>query len=121
MAINVGRAPSDRRLVEALVGTIQSVFPSVYVMDLPNSFNSIVFATRQPTRAENLQANFTSLVQLPQTPSLLLDSMAITLTNMQPTPESTIVYTDDLTSIEWLTNDLVMNFFVSGDMEGMQQ
>lgn len=121
MAINVGRAPSDRRLVGALVGTIQSVFPSVYVMDLPNSFNSIVFATRQPTRAENLQANFTSLVQLPQTPSLLLDSMAITLTNMQPTPESTIVYTDDLTSIEWLTNDLVMNFFVSGDMEGMQQ
>jgi spermidine synthase len=120
MAINVGRAPSDRRLVEALVGTIQSVFPSVYVMDLPNSFNSIVFATRQPTHAENLQQNFIALVQQAQTPALLLDTMAITLTNLQPTPHSDIVYTDDLTSIEWLTNDLVMDFFTSTEMEGMQ-
>ncbi len=120
MAINVGRAPSDRRLIEALVGTIHSVFPSVYVMDLPNSFNSIVFATRQPTQVEYLQQNFVSLVQLPQTPALLLDTMAITLTNLQPTPISDTIYTDDLTSIEWLTNDLVMDFFMGSDLEGMQ-
>lgn len=120
MAINVGRAPSDRRLIEALVGTIHSVFPSVYVMDLPNSFNSIVFATRQPTQVEYLQQNFISLVQLPQTPALLLDTMAITLTNLQPTPKSDTIYTDDLTSIEWLTNDLVMDFFMGSDLEGMQ-
>jgi spermidine synthase len=120
MAINVGRAPSDRRLIEALVGTIKSVFPSVYVMDLPNSFNSIVFASRQPTGVENLQQNFAALVQQPQTPALLLDTMAITLTNLQPTPQSDTVFTDDLTSIEWLTNDLVMDFFTSSEMEGIQ-
>lgn len=121
MAINVGRAESDRRLIDALVGTIQSVFPSVYVMDLPNSFNSIVFATRQPTRPENLQENFLALSKQTQTPSLLLDTMAITVTNLQPTPVSKTVYTDDLTSIEWLTNDLVMNFFMTGEMEGLEQ
>ncbi len=121
MAINVGRAPDDRRLVDALVGTIRSVFPSVYVMDLPNSFNSIVFATRQPTQAENLQENFSALVLQPQTPGLLVDTMAITMTNMQPTPDSKTVFTDDLTSIEWLTNDLVMSYFIGGDLEGLQQ
>ena len=89
-------------------------------MDLPNSFNSIVFATRQPTQVEYLQQNFVSLVQLPQTPALLLDTMAITLTNLQPTPISDTIYTDDLTSIEWLTNDLVMDFFMGSDLEGMQ-
>ncbi|GAP15090.1 spermidine synthase [Longilinea arvoryzae] len=121
MAINVGRAPNDRRLVNALVGTIRSVFPSVYVMDLPNSFNSIVFATRQPTQAANLQANFSALVQQPQTPTLLVDTMAITVANLQPTPDSKNVFTDDLTSIEWLTNDLVMSYFIGGDLEGLQQ
>lgn len=120
MAINVGRSPNDRRLIEALVGTIRSVFPSVYVMDLPDSFNSIVFATRQPTRVENLAENFAALLQQPQTPALLMDTMAITLTNLQPTPDSNIVYTDDLTSIEWLTNDLVMDFLLGGELEGMQ-
>lgn len=121
MAINVGRAENDRRLVDALVGTIKSVFPSVYVMDLPNSFNSIVFATHQPTQVENLQENFKALVQQPQTPDLLLDTMAVTLTNLQPTPDSSTVYTDDRTAIEWLTNDLVLSFFTGGDLKGLEQ
>jgi spermidine synthase len=43
MVINVGRAPGDRRLVDGLASTIQAVFPSVYVMDVPNSFNSIIY------------------------------------------------------------------------------
>ena len=67
-----------------------------------------------------MQQNFAALVQQPQTPALLLDTMAITLTNLQPTPQSDTVFTDDLTSIEWLTNDLVMDFFTSSEMEGIQ-
>jgi spermidine synthase len=121
MAINVGRTETDRSLIDALVGTISSVFPSVYVMDLPNSFNSIVFATRQVTSVENLQQNFAALAQQSEAPSLLVDSMAITLTNLRPTPLSTTVYTDDQTAIEWLTNNLVMSYFVSGEMESLQQ
>jgi hypothetical protein len=121
MAINVGRTETDRSLIDALVGTISSVFPSVYVMDLPNSFNSIVFGTRQVTSVENLQQNFAALAQQSEAPSLLVDSMAITLTNLRPTPLSTTVYTDDQTAIEWLTNNLVLSYFVSGEMESLQQ
>lgn len=120
MAINVGRTETDRSLIDALSGTISSVFPSVYVMDLPNSFNSIVFATRQATRVENLQENFAALLQQPQTPALLTNTMAITLASMQPTPDSTTVYTDDRTAIEWLTNNLVLSYFVSGEVEVLQ-
>ncbi|MBI4771375.1 MAG: fused MFS/spermidine synthase, partial [Chloroflexi bacterium] len=57
LVINVGRTFTDRRLIEAMVGTLQHVFPSVYVADVPDTFNSIVFATAQPTRASNLKDN----------------------------------------------------------------
>ena len=57
MVINVGQSPSDRSLVEALVGTISMVFPSVYVMDVPDSFNSMIYATAQPTKIQNLYDN----------------------------------------------------------------
>ncbi len=59
MVINVGRAPDDRRLIEALASTIRSVFPSVHVVDIPRTFNSILFATVQPTSAANLRQNLT--------------------------------------------------------------
>jgi spermidine synthase len=60
LVINVGRTPDDRRLVEAMVGTIGAVFPSVHVVDVPNTFNTIVFATVQP-HADNLAGNLASL------------------------------------------------------------
>ena len=58
MVINVGRAPNDRRLVEALSSTILSVFPSVHVVDVPGTFNTIIYATVQPTVDENLILNY---------------------------------------------------------------
>ena len=61
MVINVGRSPADRRLIQHLVGTIRSVFPSVYVMDIPDTFNSIIYATVQPTTIQNLYDNLLSL------------------------------------------------------------
>jgi len=53
LAMNVGRTPEDRSLVNALAVTLQKVFPSVLVMDVPNSFNSIIYATVQETSFDN--------------------------------------------------------------------
>ena len=44
LVINVGRGPTDRRLVDALSATIRSVFPTIYVSDLAGSFFSLLFA-----------------------------------------------------------------------------
>jgi spermidine synthase len=119
VAINVGRSPSDRRLVDGMTGTLHSVFPSVYVMDVPYSFNTIIYATLQPTRLENLYANFEYLKAAGAHP-LLCSSVDITLQNLQPTPDSRTVYTDDLAPIELITNQLVLDFVLSGGVEELK-
>jgi spermidine synthase len=121
MVINVGRSPSDRRLIDGLTGTIRAVFPSVYVMDVPGSFNSILYATRQPTRIENLYANLVALYAQPGVNPLLLRSLERVVVFLQPTPQSTVVYTDDWAPIEWITNDMVLSYVLFGDMDALQE
>ncbi len=114
LVINVGRTFTDRRLIEAMVGTLQSVFPSVYVVDVPDTFNSIVYATVQPTDAANLAANLALMTEA--TPVLLRDAVARAVANLQPTPVSTTVFTDDWAPVEALTNSIVINFVLSGSI-----
>jgi spermidine synthase len=120
VAINVGRAPDDRRLVDGMVGTMKTVFPSVYVMDVPGTFNSIVYATAKPTSLDNLYANLVQLSQQEGVHPLLLEAVQLAVLNMQPTPESETVFTDDLAPIEWITNNMVLKFILFGDKEMLQ-
>jgi len=114
LVINVGRTFTDRRLIDAMAGTLQSVFPSVYVVDVPETFNSIVFATVQTTQAGNLRDN---LAALPAGAPLFLKSVLLrTLQNLQPTPVSTTVFTDDVAPVEQLTNSIVIRFVLSGSV-----
>lgn len=120
LVINIGRSPTDRRLIDDLASTIGSVFPSIYVMDLPGSFNSILFATVQPTRVENFAANYLALQKRAGLNPLLIETMQTTLASLQPPPAKGQVFTDDLDPIEWVTNRLVLDFLFSGDVEKMQ-
>jgi len=121
LAINVGRAPGDRRLIDGLSTTIATVFPSIHIMDIPNTLNSIVYASKQPTSAENLFTNYNSLAACEETHPLLLTAIGSTIINLQPRYESTQVFTDDKAPIEWLTDNLVINFFMHGEMETLQE
>ncbi len=120
LAMNMGRAPDDRRLVDGLVGTIRTIFPSIYVIDVPGTFNSIIYATVQPTAVENLYANYVHLNERGDVHPMLLESIRVALASRQPTPESTVVFTDDLAPIEWITNNMVLRFVLFGDMEVLQ-
>jgi spermidine synthase len=119
VVINVGRTPDDRRLIDAMVGTLSAVFPSVHVVDVPASFNSIVYATVLPTAPGNLIANLDRLAEQGADPRLL-DVLVRTVANLQPTPESSVVFTDDLAPIEQITHALALRFLLTGDM-GMLQ
>ncbi|MBP7692647.1 MAG: fused MFS/spermidine synthase [Anaerolineales bacterium] len=115
LVINVGRTFTDRRLVDALAGTLRAVFPSVHAVDVPNSFNTILYATVQPTRAETLLLN---RARLPAAAHPLLRSVLDRAAqNQQPDPASDIVYTDDWAPIEQVTNALVIDFFLAGQVE----
>jgi len=120
LAMNVGRTPQDRRLIDALVATLQEVFPSVHVMDIPNTFNSMVYATRQPTSFANLQANYERLQGLGGVHPLLLASIERTLDNQRETPSGGLVLSDERAPIEWIINTMVLNFLMSDGVEELQ-
>jgi spermidine synthase len=110
VAINVGRAADDYRIVEALMSTLLEVYPSVHVMEVSNSLNAVVVATVQPSEAQNLVDNLPNLEQDPFLHATALHAMA----NLRPTQPSGIVFTDDRAAIELMTNALVLDFFLSG-------
>lgn len=119
LVINIGRSPLDRTLVNDLGTTISQIFPTIFVMDIPDSYNTILFATKQPGSWENFVINFDYLQEENAHP-LLLQAMTSAIYNRQTTPSRTQVYTDDRTPIEWLTNKIVIDFIISGEMEDLQ-
>ena len=120
IVINIGRAYDDRRLVESLYSTIQTVFPSLYVTDLADSFNSILFATKSETTLQNFLDNYIQLYENPDTPVILLEVMSTTYDGLQETINPGVVFTDDLAPIEEITNSMVLEFIFSGGVETLQ-
>jgi len=120
LVINVGRAPDDRRLIDGLATTISAVFPSVYIMDIPGTFNSMIYATRETTEKKDLNANMIRLSIRQDVNPLLTTTLYKTWLNMQPMPKKTVIFTDDLAPIEWITNNMVLNYVFFGDVENSQ-
>ena len=46
--------------------------------------------------------------------------MQTTFANLKPGYETTQVFTDDRAPIEWIVNDMVVRFALSGQLEGLQ-
>jgi hypothetical protein len=120
LTLNVGSVPGDRRLVDGLATTMATIFPSIYVMDIPGTLNSIIFATKQPTTREDFLTNLGVLAQDPATHPLLISTMTLTYANLQPGYETTTVFTDDRAPIEWIVNDMVIRFILEGGMQYLQ-
>jgi len=120
LTINSASVPGDRRLIDGLATTMATVFPSVHIMDIPGTLNTMIFATKQPTRPEDFAANLVALAQDPNTHPLLLSAMQTTFANLKPGYETTTVFTDDLTPIEWIVNDMVIRFVVGDGVKILQ-
>lgn len=120
VVINVGRSPTDRRLIDGLAATMQTIFPSIYIMDVPGTFNSIIYATVQPSTIENLYGNLLYLYTRYDVHPLLLQAIEVAVANQQPVHPASQVFTDDLAPIEWITNRMVLNFILRGDLEELE-
>ncbi|MBL8078502.1 MAG: fused MFS/spermidine synthase [Anaerolineales bacterium] len=120
LTINVGSVPGDRRLIDGLATTIATIFPSIHIMDIPGSLNTMIFATMQPTTKENFAANLQTFSQDPNIHPLLVTTMTTTYANLKPGYETSTVYTDDLAPIEWIVNNMVVSFVFQGGLEFLQ-
>ena len=120
MLINVVRLQQDRRLVDSLYMTIKQVFPSVFVMDIPQTFNTTLFATKQQTNLSSFFQNLSCLQKKINTPQLLLEVLTFTAENFQNPPTAGIILSDDRAPVELLTNQMILKFLSSGNVDLLQ-
>jgi len=113
VAINVGRTPTDRRLEQALAQTMQQVYPSVYRLDVPDSLNTILIATRQPTTAVSLAQN--ALALDPEQHPILWQVLQDAVNSIKPTQVSDVIFTDDHAPVETIVDDMVLEYLLSGE------
>lgn len=117
VAINTGRTATDYSLVEALSATIQTVFPNVYILDIPSYGsplgNSLVIATKQPTQSENFLTNIAEL----EDPHLKIiierSSLKSRIWEFHP-QEDFIVFTDDKAPVEQVIHNLIIKYLLGG-------
>jgi predicted membrane-bound spermidine synthase len=121
LTINVGSIPGDRRLIDGLATTMASVFPSIHTMDIPGTLNTMIFATKRATSANDFAANIAHLSERPDLNPLLPAAMAVTFANLRPGYATTEVFTDDRAPIEWIVNDMLIRFALGGELEGLRQ
>lgn len=117
VAVNVGRVPEDRRLVEAMTATMQTVFPTVHAIDVPGSLNTILVATVQATATDNLLENWQ---QLPaDTDPLLARALEAASANLAPPAASDIVFTDQRAPVETIVDSLVLRYLLEEGAAGL--
>lgn len=117
MAINVGRVPDDRRLIDAVGATLLAVFPTVHAIDVPGTLNTILVATKQPTTAGDLYANLAGLEA--GADPLLQDALATAAANLAPLGSGGSVMTDDLAPIEFISDSIVIRYLLEAGPSGL--
>ena len=118
--INVARIFEERGLLNSLYSTVNSVFPSTYIIDLPDTFNSIIFATKSPTSEKNLIENYLNLQSTPDIHPLVFSALETTILNAKPSPQDGVIFTDDRAPVEWVTNEMILNFLFKEGIEVLQ-
>jgi spermidine synthase len=120
LTLNSASVPGDRRLINGLATTMGTIFPSIYTVDIPGSLNTMIFATKQTTTPESFAANLVALAQDSAIHPLLINTMQTTFANLRTGYETTTVFTDDHAPIEWIVNDMVIRFILSGGTQYLQ-
>jgi predicted membrane-bound spermidine synthase len=120
LVINVARIFEERGLLNSLYMTVNSVFPSTYILDLPDTFNSIIFASKFPTSENNLIENYLNLQSTQNVHPLVFSALESTILNIKPSPTEGIIFTDDRAPVEWVTNEMIFNFFFKEGIEVLQ-
>ena len=109
LALNAGHTGKDFRLVEVLSSTMRTVFPHVYVIDLPTGYNnSLIYGTLQPISEDEIRASALA------TGNAALAEVANRPWQLRAVNETTVVYTDDLAPVERLIDDIIVREALGG-------
>jgi spermidine synthase len=118
LAINVGNIPEDQRLLQAVTATLLTVFPTVHTVDVPGSFNSILFATKLATSEENLIQNFNQMPS--ESEQLLVKSLEKAIENIVPSESSEVIFTDQRAPVETIIDSMVLRYIFREGVTGLR-
>ena len=111
LAINVGRTPTDNRLVDALSGTLNAVFKNVFVLDSNRRFtNSVIYATSSSTSVDQFIARAGAETNPKLQP---IAAEALQTGGVRQVRPNGIVFTDDLAPVERLIDDIILSYIRS--------
>ena len=111
LAINVGRTPTDNRLVDALSGTLNAVFPNVFVIDSNGRFtNSVIYATSSLVTVDQFIARASAETNPKLQP---IAAEALQTGGVRRVGPNGIVFTDDLAPVERLIDDIILSYIRS--------
>jgi spermidine synthase len=105
--VNAGRTSTDYRLVEAIASTMAAVYPNVFLVDVPQFANTLVYGSTQPTTIEDVTHNL-GLVGEPLAQTVA--ASALTEGNMRVSPYHGQVFTDDLAPVERLIDQIIFSY-----------
>jgi spermidine synthase len=108
--VNAGRTATDYRLVDAIASTMAAVYPNVFLIDVPEFANTLVYGSTQPVTIEDVRHNL-GLIQEPLARTVA-DS-ALAEGNLRVSPYHSQVFTDDLAPVERLIDQIIFGY-VSG-------
>ncbi|MBA3469315.1 MAG: fused MFS/spermidine synthase [Herpetosiphonaceae bacterium] len=117
--VNAGRPGTDYRLANVLASTMSSVFPQVYMIDVPANSNTMLIGV--PASVGDGVQNFMANLERIQDPTLRTVMQMALDTNSnkkpirlwQPTDE-TRVFTDDKAPVEWVIDQIIVNVVNEG-------
>ena len=105
--VNAGRTATDYRLVDAIASTMAAVYPSVFLVDVPEFANTLVYGSTEPTTIEDVKHNL-GLISEPLARTVATSAMAEG--DLRVSPYHGQVYTDDLAPVERLIDQIIFSY-----------
>jgi spermidine synthase len=105
--VNVGRTTTDYRLVDAIASTMAAVYPSVFLVDVPEFTNTMVYGTTQPTTIADVEHNL-GLINEPLAQAVA--ASALSDGGLRVSPYHGQVFTDDLAPVERLIDEIIFSY-----------
>ena len=109
--VNAGRTATDFRLVDAIASTMAAVYPSVFLVDVPEFNNTLVYGTTEPVTLADVEHNL-ALVHEP-----VAQTVALSVVNegrLRVSPYHDQVFTDDLAPVERLIDQIIFSYVTGG-------
>src|SRR5947209_7252573 len=105
--VNAGRTRTDYRLVDAIASTMAAVYPSVFLVDVPEFSNTLVYGTTETVMLADVEHNL-GLVNEPfardVAQSVLSDG------RLRLSSYHSQVFTDDLAPVERLIDEIIFGY-----------